>query len=167
MARSRRESVEPPFQTTLLYVYVLSWDLTLRGCTLDGYHFFELFKDRKSVILGVWAAPGGPETLAKGGGRSPPPFGRVSGPPRPPNPPKWPMPTLKKIKFPPQVQPRLLTRTSVGKSGLWILGLVGFGPCSGQTWPQDPLNGSGSKNDAERKKKQPWGPILITLRNIF
>jgi hypothetical protein len=29
-------------------------------------------------MLGVCATPGAPETLAKGGGRSPPPFGRAS-----------------------------------------------------------------------------------------
>ena len=38
-------------------------------------------RGRKSVILGVWAAPGAPETLPKGGGLRPPPFGRVSGAP--------------------------------------------------------------------------------------
>ncbi len=31
--------------------------------------------------MGVWAAPGAPETLQNDGGRSPPPFGRVSGAP--------------------------------------------------------------------------------------
>ncbi len=35
---------------------------------------FKLFKGRKSVILGVWAAPGAPETHPKGGGASPPTF---------------------------------------------------------------------------------------------
>jgi hypothetical protein len=39
---------------------------------------FKILKDRKSVSFGVWAAPGAPETLPKGGGRSPPPFGRAS-----------------------------------------------------------------------------------------
>ncbi len=38
-------------------------------------------KDRKSVMLGVWAAPGAPETLAKGEELRPPPFGMVSGAP--------------------------------------------------------------------------------------
>ncbi len=38
----------------------------IRGCTLGGN--FKCFKGRKSVILGVWAAPGAPETLPKGGG---------------------------------------------------------------------------------------------------
>ena len=51
--------------------------LDIRGCTLGGN--FHLFKDRKSVILGVWAAPGAPETLPKGGGLRPPPFARVAG----------------------------------------------------------------------------------------
>ena len=50
-----------------------------RSCTL-GWNF-ELFKGRNSVILGVWAAPGAPETLPKGGGPRPPPFARVSGAP--------------------------------------------------------------------------------------
>ncbi len=40
-----------------------------------------LFRDRKSVILGVWAAPGASETLPKGVGLRPPPFARVSGAP--------------------------------------------------------------------------------------
>ncbi len=40
-----------------------------------------MFKGRKSAILGVWAAPGARETLPKGGGLRPPPFGRVSGAP--------------------------------------------------------------------------------------
>ena len=39
---------------------------------------FKLFKDRASAIFGVWAAPGAPETLPKGGGPRSPPFGRVS-----------------------------------------------------------------------------------------
>ncbi len=54
------------------------------GCTLDGCKNLNFLKIRKSVMLGVWAAPGAPETPAKGGGegvRSPPPFGRVSGAP--------------------------------------------------------------------------------------
>ncbi len=42
---------------------------------------FYKMKDRKSVMLEVWATPGAPETLAKGGGRSPPPFERASGAP--------------------------------------------------------------------------------------
>ncbi len=55
--------------------------IRIRGCTLDGYKNLQLCKDLKSVILEIWAAPGAPDTLAKGGGRSPPPFGRVSGAP--------------------------------------------------------------------------------------
>ncbi len=34
---------------------------------------------QQSQISGVWKAPGAPETLPKGGARSPPPLGRVSG----------------------------------------------------------------------------------------
>ena len=44
-----------------------------RGCTLGAYKDYNFHEDRKSLILGVWAAPGAPETRAKGGGRSPPP----------------------------------------------------------------------------------------------
>ena len=54
---------------------------TSRGCTLDGYKILELLKGRRSIILGVWAAPGAPETLPKGGGLRPPPFARVPGAP--------------------------------------------------------------------------------------
>ncbi len=50
--------------------------LPSRGCTLGGK--FQVFKGRKSVILGVWAAPGARETIPLGGGLRPPPFGRVS-----------------------------------------------------------------------------------------
>ncbi len=37
--------------------------------------------DRASAIFGVWVAPGALETIQKRGGRSPPPFARVSGAP--------------------------------------------------------------------------------------
>ncbi len=40
---------------------------------------FKLFKDRKSVILGVWAAPAASEALSKDGGLRPPLVGRASG----------------------------------------------------------------------------------------
>ncbi len=44
----------------------------IHGCTLGGN--FEFVKGRKSVICGVWAAPGAPETpLPKGGGLLPRP----------------------------------------------------------------------------------------------
>ena len=49
----------------------------LRGCTLGKK--FKFVKGPKSVIWGVWAAPGAPETFPKGGGLRPPPFARVSG----------------------------------------------------------------------------------------
>ena len=39
---------------------------TLSMAVLGGN--FQCVKDRKSVILGVWATPGAPETLPKGGG---------------------------------------------------------------------------------------------------
>jgi hypothetical protein len=45
----------------------------------------DFFKDCKLVILGVWAAPGAPETLAKGGGLRP---HLSEGSPRPPGPPR-------------------------------------------------------------------------------
>jgi hypothetical protein len=46
-----------------------------------GCDFF-LIKDRRSVILGVWAAPGAPEPLPKGGGLRPPPLAGVSEAPK-------------------------------------------------------------------------------------
>ena len=56
---------------------------------------------RKSVILGVWAAPGAPETLPKGGGRSPPPFWRVYKAPGATQTPKMAdLRPLKKVKIP-------------------------------------------------------------------
>ncbi len=58
-----------------IYIYsgpVHPWFLlcyTVRVAALWlGKQILELFKDWKSVIFGVWAAPGAPEILAKGGG---------------------------------------------------------------------------------------------------
>jgi len=52
-----------------------------------GFLIHDFLTDRKSPILGVWAAPGGRETFQKGGGRSPPSFlegfPAARGPPRP------------------------------------------------------------------------------------
>ena len=42
---------------------------------------YDLLTNRKSSILGIWAAPGDRETLQKGGGRRPPSFWKVSRPP--------------------------------------------------------------------------------------
>ncbi len=68
---------------------------------------FNLFVDRKSVILGVWAAAGAPEILAKGGGRSPPPFGKVSGAPGAAQNPKMnDVRPLQNLQFRIKVQPR-------------------------------------------------------------
>jgi hypothetical protein len=60
------------------YKFIGFGDSLHRACTLEGYNLFE---DLKSAILGVWAAPGARDTIPKGGGRSPPPFGRASGAP--------------------------------------------------------------------------------------
>ncbi len=38
-------------------------------------------RTQESSILGVWTASGAPKTIPKGGVRSPPPFGMVSGAP--------------------------------------------------------------------------------------
>ncbi len=67
-AGTERAEITPPPIATLM------GPMDGRGCTLDSYKISNLVKDRKSVILGVWVAPGAPETLAKGGGRSPPPL---------------------------------------------------------------------------------------------
>ncbi len=48
------------------------------GCTLGGN--FQFFKDRKSVILGVWAAPGARQTIPLGGGPGGAPEGPRNGP---------------------------------------------------------------------------------------
>ncbi len=45
---------------------------------LGAYENYNFHKNRKSHILGVWAAPGGRGDHPKGGGRSPQSFGRVS-----------------------------------------------------------------------------------------
>ena len=46
---------------------------------------------RKSVILGVWAAPGAQESIKKCGGEAPHIFEGFPGPPGPPRLPKWPI----------------------------------------------------------------------------
>ena len=43
-----------------------------RGCILEG--IYKLFKGRKSVILGVWAALGASGAISLGTGASPPAF---------------------------------------------------------------------------------------------
>ncbi len=59
------------------------------------------FKDRKSVMLGVWAAPEAPETLPKGGGL------RTDFRP------------LNQLKFRPKVQPRLAPQTIARNAISW------------------------------------------------
>ncbi len=77
----------------------------LRGCTLYGYEISLFFKNRKTAILGVWAAP---DTLAKGGGRSPTFWKGLRGPRGGPHLKVIDFRTLKNSNFPPKVQPRLL-----------------------------------------------------------
>ncbi len=48
------------------------------GCLWLGPKFRKKSKDCKSVMFRVWAAPGARETRQKGGGRSRPPFWRLS-----------------------------------------------------------------------------------------
>ncbi len=58
-------------------------------------------------MLGVWAATGAQEALPKGGGRSPPPFGRASRVPGAAQTPKMTeFRNFKIEKHPPRVQPR-------------------------------------------------------------
>jgi hypothetical protein len=87
----------------------LCWDVVveellgynnMRGCTLGGN--FKFAKGRKSVILGVWAAPGPRRLFQKVEGFAPHLW---EGPPGPPRPPKWPMPDPYDVKFTPKVQP--------------------------------------------------------------
>ena len=68
-----------------------------RGCTLGV--IFDFCKGRKSVILGVWAAPGASGAISLGRGASPPPFWGVSGAPgAPPDPQNSQFPTLKNLR---------------------------------------------------------------------
>ena len=48
----------------------------------SGFVIYDFSTDRRSSILAVWAAPGGRETFQMRGGQSPPPFWKVSRPPR-------------------------------------------------------------------------------------
>ncbi len=77
------------------------------GCTLAC---LANSRNWKSVILGVWVAPGAWETLQKGGGRSPSPFARVSAAPGAAQTPKMiDCQSLNKILelfYPAKVQPR-------------------------------------------------------------
>ncbi len=63
-----------------------------------GKTVLEFAKDGKSVILGVWAAPGALETLAKGWVASPPTFLKdLNGPRGHPDPQNDRFPILKKL----------------------------------------------------------------------
>jgi hypothetical protein len=87
----------------------------IKATTVSWLHF-----DEKSAILGVWVAPGAPEILAKGRGRSPPPFGRVSRAPGAAQTPKMTdFRPLQHLKFPPKVQPRF------GLNAITVLRSVG------------------------------------------
>jgi hypothetical protein len=44
------------------------------------------FRDPEIIDFEVWTAPGAPDTIPKGGGLRPPPFGVVSGVPVPSRP---------------------------------------------------------------------------------
>ncbi len=57
------------------------------GGTLDGNKNNLKIKERESIIFGVWAAPGAPETLPKNEGQSPQ---GLRGPRGRPDPKKWP-----------------------------------------------------------------------------
>ena len=70
--RTVRALIQKPFRSGR------PWALLQFGLVV----FLRIFKDWKSVIFGVWVAPGALETLQKGGGRSPPPFARVFRAPR-------------------------------------------------------------------------------------
>jgi len=62
----------------------------------------------KSVVFGVWAAPGGFKTIQKGGGRNPPAFWMVLKPPGAAQTPKT--TDLQPIQNPPLLNPPLATR---------------------------------------------------------
>ena len=63
-----RRAVMPPYQSAL-------------SAGTPGFLICDFLTDRKSSSFGVWAARGGRETFQKGGGRSHPPFWKVSRPP--------------------------------------------------------------------------------------
>ncbi len=98
----------------------------------------------------VWAAPGAPETLAKGGGRSPPPSGMVSRAPGAAQIPKMTdLRSLKNGKLLPKVQPPLSFQVMSGNPGSRAY------PGPGSTWvPADP--GKGYR-----------GCRLPTIKNIY
>ncbi len=61
--RAIRRGTPPEASRELVWVSVAALRL--------GSKILEFVKDWESVILGVWAAPGAPETLQKGGGLRP------------------------------------------------------------------------------------------------
>ena len=78
-----------------------------RSCTLEAYQMYRSFKSREWVVLGVWVAPGSPETPPKAGRRGPPSGEVASEDPGPPRPPKTAdPPPSENLKSPPKVQPR-------------------------------------------------------------
>ena len=93
----------------------------LRGCTLGG--IFNFYKDRKSLILGVWAAPGGrPDPKNRpfpGPGRRG--FYWFSRHDRS----SWAL--------------SLVAVKPLGKMIILVLVFCCFGSVFGQSWPQDPF----------------------------
>ena len=63
-------------QTTIIYDFGSVKKSCIKNPGVDDF-----LTDRKSSIWWVWAAPGGRETLQKGGGFRPPLFWKVSRPP--------------------------------------------------------------------------------------
>jgi len=80
-----------------------------------GFLIYVFLTDRKSSILGVWAAPGGRETLQKGWGLRPHLFGGFPGRPGPPRPPKSTISGRSNKHI-------FKTQVYVGFIGLWISG---------------------------------------------
>ncbi len=102
-------------------------NLASRGCTLGGN--FQVFKDRRSVILEVWAAPGPRRPLQKVGG------GRGPGPPRAQ---KWPISDpsrLSKFYSHPKCS-HLCSRAQTGPHRPDTSFGTNIGPFTGQTGPQ-------------------------------
>ena len=108
----------------------------------------DFLTDRKSSILGVWAAPGGREAFQKDGGLRPPPFWKFSRPPG--------------AAQTPQIDD-FRSAGYLKAVGLKIVGPVFLG-FRQEIDPRTPQNGFSSKSGAEFAQNQPRRPILRPFR---
>ncbi len=172
LARSKRTIRDPVCIGTRNAGYSRDPDTArLRGCTLGAYKNQEFHKDRKSLILWVWTAPGARETLPKGGGFASRLLKGSPGHPGPPRP------------HPSQVQPRIrvcprgmgIPKTGgTCNPGSWDLGPTWDPSISGRGHPGIPVclvsGWAGTRVNCQRlisiEQKQTWWPFQMAKKYV-